>query len=138
MNPPRTMKQNVRKYTFHLRKFIHSEDGSIRMEAEVSPNYWREPKPWALLKAELCTDGIFVVSEYELSEDAEDAWCCDERIIDVLNDNERACMTLFFMAREYDATLSIIIPGDDDLPEIRVPAPAVQVAIAAEAERRKA
>lgn len=126
------------KYTFHLRKITHLEDGSIRMEAEVSPDYWREPKPWALLKAELCTDGIFVVSEYELSEDAEDAWCCNEQIIDVLNDNESACMSLFFLAREYDAILSIIIPGDDDLPEIHVPSPAVQVAIAAEGERRLA
>lgn len=132
-------KQFSEKYTFHLRKIMHLEDGSLRMEAEVSPDYWREPEPWALIKAVISTDGIFEVHEYEFA--ADDTAVCenaqDEEIKELLLCNETGCMSLFFLALEYGAIISIISTGVG-FPEIRVPAPAVQVAIAAEGERRLA
>lgn len=135
------MKNNARKYTFRLRKILHLEDGSIRMEAEVSPDYWREPEPWALIKAAISTDGIFEVYEYELADDDSDVWAGmwkpDEEVKELLLCNETGCMSLFFLAQEYAAIISIISTGAG-YPEIRVPAPAVQVAIAAEGERRLA
>lgn len=132
------MKKNAREYTFHLRKILPLEDGSLRMEAEVSPDYWREPEPWALIKAAIRTDGIFEVYEYELADDDSDVWAGmwkpDEEVKELLLCNETGCMSLFFLAQVYVSYISIISTGAG-YPEIRVPAPAVQVAIAAEGER---